>query len=893
MAPLFSKRLSCFYCGRRSAQLNKGSVRKWQCKHCEAINYLDENGDITDPPAAETNPNPPTPGPAKSLLEPSDLGLTGSDLFCAQCVRNQHLFTNALASYFPSSDDPNYSAYEREYPKFRRNLEERYPQVCDRCEPRVKARIRQAGYEAKSDHLRRMMDRSKAGKAARKARQWNWRSLLVFAGAMCYWASIVGQLAWSMTSALPVEEPLRDPEDLTSPSIASRFNDTLRALNLPSHCPVDLVPYAGLSLVAGILSIWWNPKLRLKVEGRGGRFVRLGEYYQVQLIVLVVRCAFWAVLRDPSSHGLDATLPPALHTFMVLFTILSVVISRRIVRYDTRPLVNWSEDTPTATPVRNTEMSPRVTTGPKQPFYIPHENSKQMTPRFPVEKLATPRTAQEERHVPTPPPEVDDMDWTPSIQHNFRPASTAHQRDQRKAALSGPTPFYGSLPAAPKPPSWKLRTQHLQRQKPIDEVVQPNPFHRTPAQSSLDWGRAEPSPDPVFAPPKFFPLTDHASTGLENLFDRAFTIKSAENDEPAYQSPRQARPRTRSPQSVSLEGAFVSQCVRLGLLLISLTAWSASQYGLVSVRGYYIEVASLGCVSLLAGFALLESVKQPLAHWNGMELLVYIAELTAAVHLGGYLPGLTTERHYFDRYGKLLLIFMIVQETLALLAFYRETPNPNHSSELVHEQHRPSSPSDTIPTDSPRSGRSRRSTYQPLGTPSSTAPPPLSFTSTANGSSFNTHHSEPASASSHSRYHLPYSHFDSPFSTSSSTALSKPTLNSNSTTNNHSFSLKSLKSFEADSDHDSNYDRDSDTETTMTTATGTTNNTVKDIRYGRNSTVNDTFFSPRRSELGPGLGSLSLDDGPSLSTGTQRMTRSQSQRLQAMESAAGARRRVR
>ncbi|KAL4956970.1 Ima1 N-terminal domain-containing protein [Aspergillus filifer] len=889
MAPLFSKRLSCFYCGRRSAQPNKGSVRKWQCEHCEAINYLDENGEITDPPAAETNPNPPTPGPAKPLLEPSEFGLTGSDLFCAQCVRNQHLFTNALASYFPSSDDPNYSAYEREFPKFRRNLEERYPQVCDRCEPRVKARIRQAGYEAKSDHLRRMMDRSKAGKAARKARQWNWRSLLVFAGAMCYWASIAGQLAWSMTSALPVEGPLLDdPEDsLTSPSIASRFNETLRALNLPSHCPVDLVPYAGLSLVAGILSIWWNPKLRLKVEGRGGRFVRLGEYYQVQLIVLVARCAFWAVLRDPSSHGLDATLPPALHTFMVLFTILSVVISRRIVRYDTRPLVNWSEDTPTATPVRKTEMSPRATTGAKQPFYTPNENSQQMTPRFPVEKLATPRTAQEERHVPTPPPEVDDMDWTPSIQHNFRPASTAYQRDQRKAALSGPTPFYGSLPPMPKPPSWNLRTQHLQSKKPIDEVVQPNPFHRTPAQSSMNWGRAEPSPDPVFAPPKFFPPTDHASTGLENLFDRAFTIKSAENDEPTYQSPRQPRPRTRSPQSASLEGAFVSQCVRLGLLLISLTAWSASQYGLVSIRGYYIEVASLGCVSLLAGFALLESVKQPLAHWNGMELLVYIAELTAAVHLGGYLPGLTTERHYFDRYGKLLLTFMIVQETLALLAFYHGTPNTNHSSELVHEQQRPSSPSDTILADSPRSGRSRRSTYQSLGTPSSTAPPPLSFTSIANGSSFNTHNSEPASASS--QYHLPYSHFDNTFSSSSSTALSKQ--NTNNTTNNHSFSLKSLKSFEADSDHDSNYDRDSDTETTMTTATGTTNNTVKDIRYGRNSTVNDTFFSPRRSELGPGLGSLSLDDGPSL--GTQRMTRSQSQRLQGMGSAAGARRRVR
>ncbi|KAL4930650.1 uncharacterized protein BDV17DRAFT_258253 [Aspergillus undulatus] len=880
MAPLFSKRLSCFYCGRRSAPLGKGPVRKWQCKHCEAINYLDENGEITDPPTAETNPNPPTPA-SKSLLEPADLGLTGSDLFCAQCVRNQHLFTNALASYFPPSDDPNYSAYEREYPKFRRNLEERYPQVCDKCEPRVKARIRQAGYEAKSDHLRRMMDRSKAGKAARKARQWNWRSLLVFSGALCYWASVAGQLAWDMTSALPVDRPLPDADNpSTSPSFASRFNEMLHTLNLPSHCPVDLVPYAGLSLVAGILSIWWNPKLRLKVEGRGGRFVRLGEYYQVQLIVMVVRCAFWAVLRDPSSSGLDATLPPALHSFMIFFTILSVVISRRIVRYDTRPLVNWSEDTPTATPVRKAEISPRATTSAKQPFYTPHEHSQQRTPRFPVEKLATPRSAQEERHAPTPPPEVDDMDWTPSIQHNLRPVSTAHQRDQRKATLAGPTPFYGSLPPAPTPPSWNLRIQPTQRPKPIDQVVERNPFHRSPAQSSANWGRPAASPDPIFAPPKFFPATDHASTGLENLFDRAFTIKSPENDETPLQSPRQARPHTRPPRPASLEGAFVSQCVRLGLLLISLTAWSGSQYELVSVRGDYIEVASLGCVSLLAGFALLESVKQPLAHWNGMELLVYIAELTAAVHLGGYLPGLTLERHYFDRYGKLLLIFMIVQETLALLAFYREAPT--HGSEPFHEQqqqqHRPSSPSDTIVDDSPRSARSRRSTFQSLGSPASTAAPPLSFSSTANGSSFMTQH-HPSDSQYQPQYQLPYSQFDGAFPDPYATNPPKQ---------NHSFSLTSLKSQESDQD----FDGDSDTETTMTTATATTNNTVKDIRYGRNSTVNDTFFSPRRSGLGPGLGSLSLDDEPSQS---KRMTRSQSQRLQGQAGGAGAsvRRRVR
>ncbi|KAL4881458.1 Ima1 N-terminal domain-containing protein [Aspergillus karnatakaensis] len=862
MAPLFSRRISCFYCGHRSAQQSKGPVRKWQCTHCEAVNYLDENGEITDPPAAETNPDALTPGPS-SHSESLDSGLTGTGLFCAQCVRNQHLFTSALASYFPPSDDPQYSAYEREYPSFRKNLEERYPQVCDKCEPRVKARIRQAGYEAKSDHLRRMMDRSKAGKAARKARRWNWRSLLVLAGAVSYWASVVGQIAWNMTGALSVDEPFLDTgTPLLSRSAMSLFQQTAHTFRLPSYCDIDLAPYAGLSLVAGILSLWWNPKLRLKVEGRGGRFLGLGEYYKAQLIILVVRCAFWAVLKDPSSSGLDANLPPALHLFMAVFTILSVVISRRIVRYDTRPLVNWSEveNTPLATPIRKSNPPPRPTTGTEQPLYTPHENSQQLTPRFPLDKLATPRTAQSERAIPTPPPEVDDMDWTPSIQHNFQPVSTVHQRDEM---LAGPTPFYGSLPPAPKPPSWNLRNKASQRQKPVGQIVERNPFHRAPAQASPAWGRDRDSSDTIFAPPKFFPATDHASTGLESLFDRTFTIKSPENDEHTWQPQKQANTSPPSARSVSMQGRFVSQCVRLGLLLTSLVAWTLSQYKLIKVRGDYIEVASLGSASLLAGFALLESVKQPIIQWNGMELLVYVAELVAAVHLGGYLPGASLERHYFDRYGKLLLIFMAVQETLALVAAYGDVHRPRVSSAQDQRTHRPSSPSETIVDDSPRSGMSRRSEYQSLASPSSAAPPPLSFSSTAAGSSFLTHQPEP-------QYQLPLSSYNNTFSNN----------------RDHGFSLKSLKSLNyQDPDiSDASNDRDSDTETTMTTATATTNNTIKNIRYGRDSTVNDTFFSPKRSELGPGFGGLSLDDGT-----PRRMTRSQSQRLQGQP--AGLRRR--
>ncbi|KAL3445758.1 Ima1 N-terminal domain-containing protein [Aspergillus insuetus] len=857
MAPLFSKRLSCFYCGRRSAQSKKEAVRKWRCKHCEAVNYLDEKGEIIDPPTAETNPNPSTSGPSSSGFESVD-STSGSGLFCAQCVRNQHLFTSALASYLPSSDDPNYSAYERDYPKFRKNLEERYPQVCDKCEPRVKARIRQTGYEAKSDHLRRMMDRSKAGKAARRARQWNWRSLLVLVGAICYWASIAGQLAWDLTSALTIDKPVDDMAE--SPFAASHVQISLGLYRSPRQYLGDAAPYAGVALVAGIFSLWWNPKLRLKVEGRGGRFLGLGEYYKVQLIVMVVRCAFWAVLRDPHSSGLDPTLPPALHSFMILFTILSVFISRSVVRYDTRPLVNWSEITPAATPARKSATSPQPTTNGKQPFYTPHERAQKLTPRFPLEKLATPKNAQQERAIPTPPPEVDDMDWTPSIQNDLRPTSTIHQRDQISSALESPTPFHGVLPPAPKPPSWGLRNLPLQRQKPIEQVVERNnPFHRSPLQTQNTWGRSTGSSDAAFAQPKFFPVSDHASTGLENLFDRTFTIKSPEDHQDEWQSPQHTKTRPRSTQAANVRGALVSQIVRLCLLLGSLIAWNLSQYKLVSIPGDYVEIASLGSASLTAGFALLECLKQPIVQWNGMEILVYFAELAAAVHLGGYLPGPSHERHYFDRYGKLLLIFMIVQEVLAVTTLYRAASDLDTGSGRDQQPHHPFSPSAISVDGSPRSRASKRTEYHPFSSPtSSTGPPALSFSSTAAGSSFMMHPPEP-------QYQLP----SQPYDNTSSFYNNK---------NDHSFSLKSLKRLEANaSDYDN--DRESDTETTMTTATNATNNTIRNIRYGgtSTSTVNNAFFSPKRSDLGPGIGGLSLED--SVERPSKRMTRSQSQRL--------------
>ncbi|KAJ5585210.1 uncharacterized protein N7459_005010 [Penicillium hispanicum] len=854
---LFSKRLTCFYCGRRPTQPTRGPVRKFHCDHCEADNYLDQNGEITDPPTADTNPLVYGPGASSPPFESVEFRET--DLFCSQCLRNQHLFTSSLASYLPATDDPTSAQHDRDYDRYRKDLENRYPQVCDSCEPRVRQRIRQAGYEAKADHLRRMMDQSRASKTARQARHRSWQSMLVYIGALGYWGSVFGQLAWDAVSAIPVDPPLNDPsmrlEIPISRTICASY--TAQTRRLPGDCVLDLAPSAGLALLAGSLSLWWNPKIRTKIEGRGGRFTGLGEYYQVQLIALVVRCVFWALLKDPSASGLEPNLPPALHMFMIAFTVLSVFISRRVVKYDARPLVNWSDNSWETAPIRSTETSPVIASRNQRGIMNTNAAEKsQIRQRFPFEKLATsPRSAERPSAVPpTPPPETnDDMDWTPSAPQDIRPTVSVYQRNQ-PSVLDGPLPFYGNIPSAPKPPAWKLRTQTPA--KLIDQVVEPNPFQQTPTRQPNPWPQKSAEPRQMFKEPTFFPATDHdTSTGLEAWFDQAFTIDT--NDEPKRD---RTQPQSSSrPYSGNARSHLPFQYLRLSLLLGAIAAWYFSENRLMPIRGNYIEAGALGSASLIAGFSLLEAVKKPLPHWNGMEILIYITELAAAVHLGAHLSQEPYAREYFDRYGKLLLIFMAVQELLGLGAPnlgmstipLSEDPGPSGSASPHLGSSQQSSPHRGAITWSPSETTRSNSQNAPSFISQQSAPPPLSFTSSAGNPSFSSNFS-PAP-----RYQLPSSQTFSSF---------PPAYKQNP----HSFTMQSLKESEPPSD----YEQDSDGETVATTATTMTDATTRNIRYGRNpNQTYNTSFSPRRNDLGPGIGGLSLEDRPS----SRRITRSQTQ----------------
>ncbi|KAJ5647639.1 hypothetical protein N7490_004011 [Penicillium lividum] len=807
---LFSKRLSCFYCGARSTKPIDDSS-KFHCDHCDADNFLDQNGEITDPPTEITNAIGQDVGTSNERFESTDF--PESELFCSQCLRNQHLFTSSLAAFFPEDDEKMDPRFDSNYENYRRELDTLYPQVCETCEPRVKQQIRATGYEAKADFLRRMMDQTRASKAAQRARQHSWQSFVVYLGALGYWISILGQLAWDIIGALTLY-PLKNDVEMstdTPMSLMSRVSRIIELRGIPAECSFDLAPIAGNALVAGCLSIWWNPKLRMKVLGRLGRFSGLGEYYQMQLLLLVLRCVFWSLFKDPLASGIDPKGSFVGHVVMAGITILCVGASRRVVKYNRQNLVDCNGAT-------------------REPF--------------PISRLASVQSAVTRSSAfPTPPPESDDMDWTPSRTQDIRPEVSLYQRD-KPSVFEGPNPFYGSIPAVSKPPSWELRTRPSN--KPIEQVVERNPFHRSPTNSPTSWQHKSAGSVPVFKPPTFFPTSDHDnSTGLETLFDRTFSI------DPNKASRRnEDQPRHRNSRPSRIQGRLMLQIFRFVLLLFSIGAWTFSQNRMFPIHGNYIETFALGSASLIAGLGFLEAVKRPIIEWRGLELLVNITELIVAVHLGAHLPKNLNDREYFDRYGKLLLIFMAVQEVMGLLAVYRTPSTPVHPAE--EPQSGPTSPFGASHYEQPQL---EAPVYSPTSSTKTLSPtynsfksaPPLSFGTTAGSASFSSALPSSLSSPSVHSYH--------------------PVQNRNP----HSFTMESLKENEP-----SDYEQDSDGETVATTATAWTNTTNQNIRYGhRPSTAqsNDNFFSPRRNQLAPGLGGLSLEDRPS----TRRMTRSQTQ----------------
>lgn len=149
----------------------------------------------------------------------------------------------------------------------------------------------------------------------------------MYSGAVAFWASITGQLIWDIASFMSAEN-LSSGLGLDLPIeesiIKSCISQALEHSQMSVECGTTAQAYAGVSLLLGALGVWWNPKLRHKVNGKTGCLTGLHGYYQIQIVVLAVRFVAWTFLQDFSITDLNPHIVPAIH---VLVAIVTVVVS--------------------------------------------------------------------------------------------------------------------------------------------------------------------------------------------------------------------------------------------------------------------------------------------------------------------------------------------------------------------------------------------------------------------------------------------------------------------------------------------------------------------------------------------------------------------------------------
>ncbi|KAI0014626.1 Ima1 N-terminal domain-containing protein [Xylariomycetidae sp. FL0641] len=300
--------MRCFYCGKKS-NIRFDGQRSFDCLTCDATNWLDEDGEITDPPinvsmterdrvqfaiprsASVRSPSPPS--------QPVD-----DPVFCGTCLRNQHMLASSLAQ-FEWPDNPSsaeYAARERKYYNLRKDLESRYPQMCPECEPKVEQKIAEASYTAQTDHLRRMMDRTRSHR--RDTKKKGVLDTVDTAGKWCWYLAFTLQAMWHalILSALLAEQLASVDSNAWMTAVLGRLH---RIVLIGRATDIDRLMRWAVTL--GMFSFPWNPRFKQTIRGFTAHILGFRKWYTYQLLLSFVRFVCLSIAQYSRSQGLPAT----------------------------------------------------------------------------------------------------------------------------------------------------------------------------------------------------------------------------------------------------------------------------------------------------------------------------------------------------------------------------------------------------------------------------------------------------------------------------------------------------------------------------------------------------------------------------------------------------------
>ena len=281
---------------------------------------------------------------------------------------------------------------------------------------------------------------------------------------------------------------------------------------------------------------------------------------------------------------------------------------------------------------------------------------------------------------PTPPPDDDEdgaMDWTPSQQTAFRPA-TAYR--PKPPAITQPTPFRGHLPAdvvsmehrlrnPPNKPTFRKASEETKRN--FFKAPKKNAYqdYDNVSDSAIEYEpsiAATATPASMkFADPKLRlqPGPD-ADTGLERLLANAFTLE----DEPQEVRAVKQRGVEAASRAEASKENVLTHWHRLPvwiLLVTSCLLWTIAPKSSLEVQ------SRLGAL-LIAGLASLRSLVlvlcKPSLNRNASDPVLFMAELIGSIILALVIRQpftdsfLSANKESIHSIGTSLLFFLVVQE---------------------------------------------------------------------------------------------------------------------------------------------------------------------------------------------------------------------------------------
>jgi hypothetical protein len=352
----FFRRIHCHFCGARSSHAKGSGIPNFQCTSCEAHNFLDPQGNIVDTPytaaaSAERSHKPFESFTRDPASDPAR-GHQAQQVFCNTCLHNQQVYNESLANYLPDEDHPRYREYEAALPKWRKELEARYPQICVACAPRAQLKINRADYYSVTDNLnktqmkasrRRGMSPGMVAESRDDGHKMSMRALLGLLG-LIMWASVIAQVFWHAYGAWNAifwkveagveEDVFAEDKIVLGTTLKTCFAAAYR-FRTDKACHRLFGSYMPQFLLANLCLLWYNHGLRAYYNPnvRYDHITGQKQHFWIQLIVMVIRTGAYLGLSDESRLGeMKWSHIAAVHGATIVVMLGGRMLSRRAIQ---------------------------------------------------------------------------------------------------------------------------------------------------------------------------------------------------------------------------------------------------------------------------------------------------------------------------------------------------------------------------------------------------------------------------------------------------------------------------------------------------------------------------------------------------------------------------------